>query len=179
MDAYLLTTTGGYAYSVAIDLGPLTGGVSTSFSNTSTYWLSPSLLGALPWYYTVVGLYNGLGGVTVGLSPTAASLTVGLTDWNGHFVDAAINYPESLVAQLISTHQSQSLLDFATYNQGAYMGQLLGNVSGLPIELVSFTPGTSDGSGTISVSQVPVPAALLLFAPGLAGLIALRRKIAP
>jgi hypothetical protein len=177
-DAYLLMTTGGYAYSVAIDLGPLTGGMTTTFSSTSTYWLSPSVLGSLPWYYTVVGLYNGQGGVTAGLSPLAASTTVGLTDWNGHFGAETIYWPESLVAGLIGSHQSTSLLEFATYNQGAFMGQLLGNQSGSPIDLVSFTPATSNGSATVSASQVPVPAALLLFAPGLAGLVAVRRRLA-
>ncbi len=137
------------------------GGTTTPFSFAVTY------SGPSPSAYTILAVYPPDTGATVGSN----NITTG-TPWHTLFPDTA----ESTLVQLLKDAYSGSstlyLTTFYAINTsilGAPLGNFISQLSLWNFEIAA--PG-----GSVSASVVPLPAAVLLFGPGLVGLAAIRRR---
>lgn len=143
----------GYFFQI---LGSFEGGQTTPFSFTTTY------AGYAPAAYTILGIHDILNdGVTVGSN----TIVLG-TSWDS----LGTHYTQGTFSSLLVGSYIGILLEqFFADNAG-----ILGAPMGQSLRLVNFSDA-SDG-GSAYASAVPLPASVLLLAPCLAGLAAIRRR---
>lgn len=140
---------------------------STFAANQSTpFTFDISYYGAAPEAYTILAIHASelFDGVTVGSNniPTG-------TSWDSLF---GTQYTQGTFnSLLVGSYINLYLEEF--YANNAY---ILGAPMGKDLTLVNFSAASPGGSAHATASSVPLPASLLLFGPGLAGLAVLRRR---
>ncbi len=133
------------------------GGVTTPFSFSVTY------AGPAPSYYSILTLYPPDSGVAVGSNDGLSGI-----EWHQEFPDQ-VEYGLSLFL----TYSRASISGITAYYQE--YSSILNAPMGEGLNLWSFQTGVLDGSASANV--VPLPAAVLLFGPGLAGLAVMRKRL--
>jgi hypothetical protein len=133
------------------------GGETTPFS------ISVSYAGPAPSFYSILTLYPPDGGVAVGSNDNLAGI-----EWHREFPDQ-VEYNLSLFLN----YSSASILGITAFYQE--YASILSAPMGEGLSLWSFQTGALDGSASANV--VPLPAAVLLFGPGLAGLAVIRKRL--
>ena len=133
---------------------------STGYSNF--FSVDPSITG-----YTILGIYDGSNGVTVGM-PNGAYTTD--NSWNNSFNTLNTRYNEEVIADNLTTPGSSLSLTKGFVTSNIYV---IGNLIGSSLDLVDFSGATEGGTAMAtwqSTAPVPEPATILLFGIGIAGL---------
>jgi hypothetical protein len=139
---------------------PFLAGQTTAFSFTEEYF------GLAPSSYTIFALHKINPEVSGGAAVGSNAIQMG-SSWDSLF---ETEYTQDTFASLLTgSYIDGYLIKFYEDNLGT-----LGASMGSDLRLVNFSVATDGGSA--HASAVPIPATLFLFAPGLAGLAALRRK---
>jgi len=144
------------------------------WNNPSTPYISATVPNAPP-NSDIIALNNG-GSKTITFSQAVENPVIGLVSWNGNTVDFGVPIK---ILSYGTGYWGYGIPELNGTGTGFYGNGEVHGVIELPgsFTSITFTDTSENWHGlTVGAAPVPIPGALLLFGPGLAGIAAIRRR---